>query len=350
MSFLNSIAFWGLFSLVIPILIHLLSKRQQTKIYFGSNRFLEDKKTSSARSLQLNDIPLLLLRLLFLTVVIMAIANLVSKNNIISKLTYVEYKLATNQDYSSVIDDLKLEENIRYFTHNKSIESETVSYFPSAYTMIHHFNQSNDSITVYTHSLDKHFIGSKVKPNQNIDWNIIPLKQDNRSKTINKETLNINILNAKKSEKHKQDFKSVINSISEFLPFDIAYHTNAEWSLIIDTIANEQSANSISWDTRPSSFSFQKYFDNYKMSGTMNKKVFLESDFPLELTQALIDSRSNNNKSESSILDPTNIENRNKILKAEINDRYTSKSKYLWLLAMLLLLIERYFSLRTERS
>lgn len=351
MSFLNPIAFWGLLSLIIPLVIHLLSKRQKNTIYFGSNLFLEETETTSARSFQLSDLPLLLIRLLMLGGLVLAIAQLVKPDDSINKIIYIEDALVQSEDYNSILTSIPYGEEIQHFTFSKGLSNDSIKVFPSAYTLIHHLNKSADSITVLTYSLSKYFIGSQVSLNKNINWEIIPRKELVSEEKINKTPLPIEIISSAKSSKNARELKTVINSIAGYLPFEINYSKSEEWKIMIDTISKDGAENQISWNTNSSNFSFGKGIDEYVMKGELSKKAMLSTDFPLKLTQAFLVSRTLTDE-DLKVFDPTSTAqiDGDQTLKAEIPTRHNSLSKYLWLLVVLLLLAERYYSLsRTSK-
>src|SRR5215208_4365953 len=62
MNFLSPVFLIGLPLLAVPLVIHLLSKRQQKKISWGAMRFLMQAATRKRRLFRLTDILLLLLR------------------------------------------------------------------------------------------------------------------------------------------------------------------------------------------------------------------------------------------------------------------------------------------------
>ena len=62
MNFLSPVFLIGLPLLAVPLVIHLLSKRQQKKISWGAMRFLMQAATRKRRLFRLTDLLLLLLR------------------------------------------------------------------------------------------------------------------------------------------------------------------------------------------------------------------------------------------------------------------------------------------------
>lgn len=352
MSFLNPIVFWGLLSLLIPLIIHLLSKREQETIYFGSNKFLEDTETTSARSFQLSDFLLLLTRLLLLAGLVLALAQFAKEDNSISKVNYLEYSLKESGDYNSLLSSFEKGIPTKYFSYDKTLVNDSVAYFPSAYTLIHHLNQSSDSVKVYTSSQSRNFIGAQVIPKENISWQVIPIKENQPADATDNSSMNVEILYASQSERHKSELLSVIGLVKEYLPFEINFQSSKEWQIHIDTTVNDVTDHKLIWQTDSNEFSFDEVTANYKMRGPLSKKSMLSADFPLRLTQMLINSRVTDRSREFDVFDPTILVGNKdvEILKAESPKRFTSFSKYFWLVVVFLVMIERYLSLRASNK
>jgi len=66
---------FGLFTLAIPIIIHLFNFRRSKKIYFSSTRFLKNIKKSTSQKLKLKHYLILFSRLLFLMFLVFAFAQ-----------------------------------------------------------------------------------------------------------------------------------------------------------------------------------------------------------------------------------------------------------------------------------
>jgi len=215
MSFLNPIAFWGLLALLIPLVIHLLSKKQKNKIYFGSNRFLADKETTSAKSIQLSDLSLLLVRLLLLGSIIFALAGLSQLDKETKEVVYIQKSLEEDGDHNSILSQIDPSIEKKYFSYERNESGDDIEFYPSAYTLLHKLNQSKDSITVLTNSLQQNFIGEQIAPEKNINWKILPSKETKSIETINKDPLTIEIIYGEKSSKHEDDIKKVLTHFTK---------------------------------------------------------------------------------------------------------------------------------------
>ena len=75
MNFLYPGFLFGLFTLAIPIIIHLFNFRKSKNIYFSSTRFLKNIKKSTSQKLKLKHYLILFSRLLFLAFLVFAFAQ-----------------------------------------------------------------------------------------------------------------------------------------------------------------------------------------------------------------------------------------------------------------------------------
>ncbi|MCA6075317.1 BatA domain-containing protein [Fulvivirga sedimenti] len=75
MSFQNPQLLFGLFALVIPILIHFFNFRKTRKVYFSNTRFLQKVKESTATRKRLKHYLILASRLLFIFFLVLAFAQ-----------------------------------------------------------------------------------------------------------------------------------------------------------------------------------------------------------------------------------------------------------------------------------
>src|SRR5687768_698415 len=75
MQFANPIWLWALAGLLIPIAIHLFSRKEGKVIPMGSLRYLRESPTARYKNIRLNEIPLLLLRCLLITLLVLLLAG-----------------------------------------------------------------------------------------------------------------------------------------------------------------------------------------------------------------------------------------------------------------------------------
>lgn len=77
MTLTNPVFLWGMLGAIVPIAIHLWSKQEAMVVKIGSIKLLEKQESTKSRRLYLNEIPLLILRVLIIAVlsVIAAVPN-----------------------------------------------------------------------------------------------------------------------------------------------------------------------------------------------------------------------------------------------------------------------------------
>src|SRR5687767_2711962 len=112
MLFLNPIWLWGLTGILIPIGIHLLSRKEGRTIKIGSVRHLENTHTKQFKSLRLNEILLLVLRCLLITILVFLLSGLHIKGTKKKGLQWllVEKGLEHEPEFSLLIDSLQRNE------------------------------------------------------------------------------------------------------------------------------------------------------------------------------------------------------------------------------------------------
>ena len=75
MQLVNPIWLWGLTGLLIPVGIHLLSRREGKIIKIGSIRHLEETNSKQFKSIRLNEFFLLILRCLIITILVLFLSG-----------------------------------------------------------------------------------------------------------------------------------------------------------------------------------------------------------------------------------------------------------------------------------
>lgn len=107
-SFANPAWLYGLFGLLIPVGIHLLSRKEGKTIYIGSIRHLTDSDTAQFSSIHLNEILLLILRIILITIVVLILAgfNINTENKDKQQWLVIEKGVEKNERYNSIVDSL----------------------------------------------------------------------------------------------------------------------------------------------------------------------------------------------------------------------------------------------------
>jgi hypothetical protein len=107
MGFANPIWLWGLSGLLVPLAIHLLSRKEGTVIPIGSLRHLQDSNTQQFKSLRLNEILLLILRCLLIMLIVFFLSGFQWSSTSQQKWVLVEENLKGNPRTKALLDSLK---------------------------------------------------------------------------------------------------------------------------------------------------------------------------------------------------------------------------------------------------
>ncbi|MBT1699386.1 BatA domain-containing protein [Fulvivirgaceae bacterium PWU4] len=107
-QFANPVWLWGLLGLLIPVSIHLLSRKEGKVIPIGSLRHLKESDTAQFSSIRLNEILLLLLRCLLITLVVLMLAGAAIRQTTSSekKWLVVERGIERERMAATLIDSL----------------------------------------------------------------------------------------------------------------------------------------------------------------------------------------------------------------------------------------------------
>jgi hypothetical protein len=185
MSFAHPLYLWTLLGLLVPIAIHLWSKKEAKTIKIGSVQLLSESISKQSSSIQLNEFWLLLLRMFIVGLLSIILAkpqwNSKVKN---SSLTYiVEPILSQNKDFMSRLDSLSDGQEIRLLERDFSIweygsmiekTTEVIDYWSLASEMD---ALKTDSIVVFTKGYRKGLIGSRPETTHNIKWIVVDAAQ-----------------------------------------------------------------------------------------------------------------------------------------------------------------------------
>src|SRR5690606_8548452 len=105
-QFANPLWLWGLAGLIIPVAIHLLSRREGKTIPFGTLRFLDETPSSQFRGIRLNEILLLLVRSLCIIILVLFLSGISIKDQSRTKILLIEDAITDISRVSGIIDSL----------------------------------------------------------------------------------------------------------------------------------------------------------------------------------------------------------------------------------------------------
>lgn len=178
MSFAHPYYFWSLLGLLVPIGIHLWSKKQANIIKIGSVQLLSESSSKQSSSILLNEYFLLLIRMLLLLLVTLVLVQpqwqSKQKN---SALTYiVEPSLTRNTEFMTRLGELANGNEIRLLrktfplwdVNTDAVKSNEISNYWSLASEMDALK--TDSIVVFTKGYVKGLKGMRPHTNHRINW------------------------------------------------------------------------------------------------------------------------------------------------------------------------------------
>jgi len=181
MNFLNPTYLWALLGLVIPVAIHLWSNKEGKTIKIGSVQFLEKSDVKQTNSIKLNELFLLFLRLLIITILVFILAEPhIKKEETTVPITYlIESSLLKNASLSSLVDSLQQNSSIKLLQTSfpdldAYNEDEVSNSIPNYWQLAREVEDlPTDSIVVFTNAYFQGFKGKRPKLSRDISWIVV---------------------------------------------------------------------------------------------------------------------------------------------------------------------------------
>jgi hypothetical protein len=182
MTFLNPTYLWALLGIAVPIAIHLWSKKEGRTIRIGSIQLLRESDPKQTSNLKLNEIWLLLLRILTIITIVLILAEpeLKREGENISITYLIEPSLLSYDELQSITDTLAENGAVMKLLqpgfpeyHKENFEftsAEIPNYWQLAYDMQ---KLETDSIVVFTNAFQSGIKGKRPQISKNINWVII---------------------------------------------------------------------------------------------------------------------------------------------------------------------------------
>ncbi|MBO0340456.1 BatA domain-containing protein [Flagellimonas profundi] len=178
MVFANPSYLWALLGLLVPLAIHLWSKKEARTVKIGSIQLLDESNSRQSSSIQLNEWLLLLLRMLIVALIVLLMAGPQWRINGNQKqITYlVEASIANESSIGSILDSLQ--EDSPVFLLKKGFpEWEADADYsgdkeqPNYWQLVQKMDSlRSDSIVVFTKALAKGIRGMRPNTQKKIHW------------------------------------------------------------------------------------------------------------------------------------------------------------------------------------
>ena len=178
MVFTNPSYLWALLGLLVPLAIHLWSKKEAKTIKIGSIQLLDESNSRQSSSIQLNEWFLLLLRMLIIALVVLLMAGPKwrTKGNQ-KEITYlVEASIANEASISTILDSLQEDSPVLLLKNgfpaweaeaNYQTDKEQPNYWQLVQKMD---SLRSDSVVVFTKALVKGIKSMRPSTQKKIHW------------------------------------------------------------------------------------------------------------------------------------------------------------------------------------
>ena len=177
MVFANPSYLWALLGLVVPLAIHLWSKKEAKTIKIGSIQLLDESNSRQSSSIQLNELLLLLLRMAIVALVVLLLASPKwrsqdSKNQI----TYlVEPSLANHPVLKTVLDSLSEASSVlllkKGFPEWEAEMQDSKAETPNYWQLVQGMDSLvSDSIVVFTNAYFRGIKSMRPTTQKKIHW------------------------------------------------------------------------------------------------------------------------------------------------------------------------------------
>ncbi|PKV51946.1 putative membrane protein (TIGR02226 family) [Aquimarina sp. MAR_2010_214] len=229
MFFLNPTYLWALLGLIVPIVIHLWSKKEGKTIKIGSIQLLDESDSKQTSSIQINELWLLLLRILLIGILVFLIAGPQIKRKITKvPVTYiVEPSLVQYEEVSAILDTIGTEVPIRLLQsgfpeYQNDPLPKTSTITPKYWQLAKEMETlETDSIVVFTNAFTSGIKGKRPRVHKNISWIILdpgkPIK--NILSAVKKENT-IEFLSVSSDDQHLSFDKELVAMNSNQIEFN----------------------------------------------------------------------------------------------------------------------------------
>jgi len=304
----NPAAFWGLMTLLIPLLVLFLSRKKQKVVEFGSISFLIESTSKSLRKLFPTQWILFLLRILILGLLVALLLQPQFDDTSNGQRVLIEQEIYEDEDFASLLTGLE--------TVPETFETN------SHWLLIDELNKLGDSVTVYTRSYEKHFKGRELALGGNIEWKVVPnaktmvlsdtslidgttkigefqsdeeglrwLERDS-DLAFQADSISIQVISSRERKKEAGRLLAVIRSFASNLPIHVLETESAQWTFLVDTTSLAGLGAQVAWNDFDGGLELiRENGRRFVMKGDLKKEELVSTDFSIDLAYLLLSAR-----------------------------------------------------------
>ncbi|MDT0538257.1 MULTISPECIES: BatA domain-containing protein [Croceitalea] len=219
MTLLNPTYLWGLMALLVPIAIHLLNKGDVEVIKVGSIKFLPQSETKQARNIRLNELLLLFLRLIIISLLVLILTGLKFKTEVNKQeVIYVfEPSLIHENSLETYLKELPEGAELRFLTKGfPKVKLEELPFFernitPNYWQLVDGLEElPADSIVVFSKGNISAVRGIRPSTAAKLNWIVLNEAKDNENWLIAKDFKDSIALIKIKSSIQRTSFETVL--------------------------------------------------------------------------------------------------------------------------------------------
>lgn len=180
MSFLNPTYLWAFLGLAVPLAIHLWSMKEGRTIKVGSIRLLRESDPKKTSSVRLNELWLLLVRMLLLSLLVLILAEpQLERRSEISPITYlVEPSLLSFTQVNSILDSLPEDVPVKLLQNGfPDLKREDLNQnfvVPNYWQLVREMDSlPADRIIVFTNAFVSGIKGKRPQMSKKVNWVIL---------------------------------------------------------------------------------------------------------------------------------------------------------------------------------
>ena len=246
MVFTNATYLWGLLGLLLPLAIHLWSRKKLKTIKVGSIKLLQASEPKQTSSIRINELWLLFLRLLtvLLLVLILAEPRITSVKENLTIQYLIEPSLLNDERLSSILDSIP-KEAVRILEtrfpkwddYDVVKPSKALNYWQLAQQMK---SLPADSIVVFSKGLVKGIKGARPIIQANTRWIVIePELGTEKAIAVRQKDASVEVLSISNDERTLSFKKKRITSASDLVEINLKgdsirlkAHGSEDWMLL----------------------------------------------------------------------------------------------------------------------
>ena len=383
MAFLAPYFLIGLGALLVPIIIHLWSKNTRQSISFGSLRFIKETETKTMRSVMPSQWLLLLTRLLLLTILVFILAEfrMVSEGTPIDRLYIVDRVYEDSELLSNLIDSVGEDVEIRWLADGfPQADQKPDSSANDYWQLLSQLPVSKANCLVVISPLyAKNFQGERRAFPEVCQWiqppadvvkaELIALEKKGETKVINTSYdewvtameiesggngkpifVNYHLKSDEKYQEQKEIFLAALNAVQQvsFLTLNEVSEDEADWVIWLSDDPKPANQKLIHLDANTMVDWNQTSGSSIAVSANLKKEEAIKMELPRKLVDVFSQDFLDQESLDIRTIDPASFA-------YEISDvadetAYADISHYLWLVLMLVLLLERWLSYKSNRE